>query len=207
LDYLNGVISHNVQRRPRGARLRLKCDGARAETRFRLSAKRTSPFKSAGASVPSTTGSRGARISGSNAGYTMFQSSVRGTGYQLHSSVSLSLPLPLRHRVSSRFNRTLTQDILIFGLLNGHTALSVCRCIPSKWKNTENREARKTWKGPVIGYVKALFKMTSRRGDEHHVISPSNGRRLTTQLGRQDENTTLSLSRKNSTLKMWTPRL
>ena len=49
-------------------RLRLKCDGTRAETRFRLSAKRTSPFKSAGASVQSTTGSRGVRISGSNAG-------------------------------------------------------------------------------------------------------------------------------------------
>jgi len=32
-------------------RLRLKCDGARAETRFRLSGKRTSPFKSACASV------------------------------------------------------------------------------------------------------------------------------------------------------------
>ena len=31
--------------------LRLKCDGTRAETRFRLSAKRTSPFKSAGALV------------------------------------------------------------------------------------------------------------------------------------------------------------
>jgi len=31
-------------------RLRLKCDGTRAETRFRLYAKRTSPFKSAGAS-------------------------------------------------------------------------------------------------------------------------------------------------------------
>jgi len=30
-----------------GGRLRLKCDGTRAETRFRLSAKRTSPFKSA----------------------------------------------------------------------------------------------------------------------------------------------------------------
>jgi len=29
------------------SRLRLKCDGTRAETRFRLSAKRTSPFKSA----------------------------------------------------------------------------------------------------------------------------------------------------------------
>ena len=37
-------------------RLRLKCDGTRAETRFRLSAKQTSPFKSAGASVQSTTG-------------------------------------------------------------------------------------------------------------------------------------------------------
>jgi hypothetical protein len=34
-------------------RLRLKCDGTRAETRFCLSAKRTSPFKSAGASVQS----------------------------------------------------------------------------------------------------------------------------------------------------------
>jgi hypothetical protein len=53
-------------------RLRLKCDGTRAETRFRLSAKRTSPFKSAEASVQSTAGSRGVRISGSNAGYTMF---------------------------------------------------------------------------------------------------------------------------------------
>ena len=51
---------------------RLKRDGTRAETRFRLSGKRTSPFKSAGESVQSTTGSRGVRISGSNAGYTMF---------------------------------------------------------------------------------------------------------------------------------------
>ena len=31
-----------------GGRLRFKCDGTRAEIRFRLSAKRTSPFKSAG---------------------------------------------------------------------------------------------------------------------------------------------------------------
>ena len=75
-------------------RLRLKCDGTRAETRFRLSAKRTSPFKSAGASVQSTTGSRGVRISGSNAGYTVFRGSVKGTGYPLHSLVSPSLPLP-----------------------------------------------------------------------------------------------------------------
>ena len=72
----------------------LKCDGTRAEIRFRLSAKRTSPFKSAGASVQSTTGSRGVHISGSNAGYTMFRGSVKGTGYPLHSPVSPSLPLP-----------------------------------------------------------------------------------------------------------------
>jgi len=34
------------------------------------------------------------RISGSNAGYTMFRGSVKGTGYPLHSPVSPSLPLP-----------------------------------------------------------------------------------------------------------------
>jgi hypothetical protein len=76
------------------SRLRLKCDDTRAETTFRLSAKRTSPFKSAGASVQSTTGSRGVRISGSNAGYTMFRGSVKSTVYPLHSPVSSSLPLP-----------------------------------------------------------------------------------------------------------------
>ena len=47
-----------------GGRVRLKRDGTRAETRFRLSLKRTSPFKSAGASVQSTAGSRGVRMSG-----------------------------------------------------------------------------------------------------------------------------------------------
>jgi hypothetical protein len=72
----------------------LKCDGTRAETRFRLSAKRTSPLKSAGASVQSTTGSRGVLISSSNGGYTMFRGSVKSTGYTLNSPVSPSLPHP-----------------------------------------------------------------------------------------------------------------
>ena len=72
----------------------MKYNGTRAETRFRLSAKRTGPFKSAGASVQSTTDSRGVRISGSNAGYTVFRGSVKSTGYPLHSPVSPSLPLP-----------------------------------------------------------------------------------------------------------------
>ena len=56
-------------------RARLKRDGTCAETRFGLSAQRTSPFKLAGRSVQSTTGSRGVRMSGSNgsnAGYTTF---------------------------------------------------------------------------------------------------------------------------------------
>ena len=47
-----------------------------------------------GASVQSTTGSRGVRISGSNAGYTMLQGSVKSIGY------TLQLPVPL-HFISS----------------------------------------------------------------------------------------------------------
>jgi len=85
----------------------LECDGTRAETRFSLSAQRTSPFKLAGASVRSTTGSRGVRISGSNVsnvGYTMFRGSAKGTGYPLYSPVSPSLSLPcvtVCHHISS----------------------------------------------------------------------------------------------------------
>ena len=52
----------------------------RAETRFHLSAKRTVPFNSTGASVQSTTVCRVVYISVSNAGYTTFRGSVKGTG-------------------------------------------------------------------------------------------------------------------------------
>jgi len=85
----SSTLHRNVARR-----LRLKCDGTRAETKFRPSAKGTNPFKLAGASVQSTTGSRDVRISGSNAGYTTFRSSVKGNGYPFHSPVSPSLPNP-----------------------------------------------------------------------------------------------------------------
>ena len=74
----------------------LKCGSTRAETRFRL--------KSAGASVQSTTGGRGVRNSGSNAGFTMFRGSVKSTGYPLHSPVSPSLRLScvtVCHRIST----------------------------------------------------------------------------------------------------------
>jgi hypothetical protein len=110
--------------------LRLKRDGTWTESRFRLSAKRTSPFKSAGASVQSTTAIRRVRISGSNAGYTMFRSSVKSTGYPLHSPVSPSLP-PARHRVLSHFN--LTPPVIIALLRRmlsrtHHIAFSVSLC-------------------------------------------------------------------------------
>ena len=47
---------------------RAEPDGTCAKTRFRRSPKRTSPFKSVGASVQSTAGSRGVRISLCDAG-------------------------------------------------------------------------------------------------------------------------------------------
>jgi len=78
-------------------RMRLKCDGTRAETRFRLSTKRTSPFKSAGASVQSTTGRRAVQISLRGLYCSckpVFCSHVTLTGYPLHSLVSPSLLLP-----------------------------------------------------------------------------------------------------------------
>jgi len=96
-DIQNGTQLHS-------GRIRLKCNCTCAETKFRLSTKRTSPFKSARASVQSTTGSRGVRISGTNAGYTVFRGSVKSTGYPLHLPVSPSLPLPcvtVGHHVSN----------------------------------------------------------------------------------------------------------
>jgi hypothetical protein len=75
-------------------RLRLKSDGTRAETRFRFAAKRASLFKLVGASVQSTTGNRGVRISGSNAGYTMFRGSVKST--DTHSIRQFPLHFPSR---------------------------------------------------------------------------------------------------------------
>jgi hypothetical protein len=65
-----------------------------------------SPFKSMGTSVQSIVGSRGARISGSNVGYTKFRGSE---GYCLPTPF-VSFPFtspPVRHRVPSHFNWTL----------------------------------------------------------------------------------------------------
>ena len=70
----NSLVRYDIHRRLREnwtndcGRVKTECDGTRAETRFGLPAKRTSLFISAGVSVQSAAGSRGVRISGSNAG-------------------------------------------------------------------------------------------------------------------------------------------
>ena len=91
------------------SRARLKRDGTRAETIFGLSARngRVHLNRPMGASFQSTAGSRGVRISGSNAGYTVFRGSVKGTGYPLHSPVSPFTSPPVRLRVPSHFDWTL----------------------------------------------------------------------------------------------------
>ena len=99
-----------------GCRLRLKCDDTGAETRFCLSAKRTSPFKSAGVSVHSTTGSGGVRISGSDAGYTKFRGNE---GYWLPTPFAsfpfTSLPcVTVCHQVSDALYDARSYDHKIF---------------------------------------------------------------------------------------------
>jgi hypothetical protein len=78
----------------RWVRGHMKCDGTRAETIFRLSAKRTCPFKSTRVWIQSTNVSRVVPISGSNASCTMFRGSAKSTGYPLYSPVSPLLPSP-----------------------------------------------------------------------------------------------------------------
>ena len=97
---------------------------------FSLLAKRASPFKSAGASVQSTASSRGVHISGSNAGYTMFRSSVKSTGCPLHSPVSPPLPLPCAtacHHISTGLYKCLFDTAAAV-----HAAAAVDQC--SNWE-------------------------------------------------------------------------
>ena len=87
---------------------RAERDGTRAETRFRLSLKRTSPFKSVGVSLQSTAGSRGVRISLSNAGYTTFGGGVRVLATHSIRQFPLpsrALPCAIRFRTSSTIQR------------------------------------------------------------------------------------------------------
>ena len=88
--------------RRKHSRLRLKCDGTGAETRFRLSPKRTSPFKSAEGGGWGRQFSRllAAEVCASAVVMVVMldtscsEVEYKTTGYPLHSHVSASLPLP-----------------------------------------------------------------------------------------------------------------
>ena len=137
--FVASVIQHAMRMRriilpyvASGCRRQLKCDGTRAETRFRLSAKRTSPFKLVGPSVQSTTVSRGVRISGSNAGYTMFRGSVKGIGYPLHSPVSPSLPIPcvtVCHHISTGIYHISPHYLINGTIFGGKKKLLNTKCV------------------------------------------------------------------------------
>jgi hypothetical protein len=79
-------------------------------------------------SVQSTTGSRVVRISGSNAGYTMFRGGVKSTGYPLHSTFFPSLPLPcvtVCHHISTGlYTRTPFLEHRYF-----HSSVIMCRSL------------------------------------------------------------------------------
>ena len=88
-------------------RLRLKCDGTRAETRFFFRRNGRVHLNRQGRQFSRLLAAEvcaSSFIVGSNAGYTMFRGGVKGTGYPLHSPVSPSLPLPcvtVCHHVST----------------------------------------------------------------------------------------------------------
>ena len=90
---------------------RAERDGTRAETRFRLSPKRKSPFKSEGASVQSTAGSRGVRISGSNTDKPRSEGVCEYWLPTPFASFPFASP-PVRHRVPSHFNWSLSTSNL-----------------------------------------------------------------------------------------------
>jgi len=84
-----------------------------------------------GVTVQSTTGSQGVHISGSNAGYTMFQGNVKSTGYLLHLPVSPSLPLPritVCHHISTGLC-SFTSLSYVTDFLTGLLVSVIC-CLP-----------------------------------------------------------------------------
>jgi hypothetical protein len=116
------------------------------EPDFVFRQKRTIPFKSAGVSVQSTTGSRSVRISGSNAGYTMFRGRAKSTGYPLHSPVSPSLPLPcvtVCHHISTGLYQI--------------CSTTVVECYICSW--WINMNAGNTYT-TLLGYLKVINKHT-----------------------------------------------
>jgi len=114
--------------------MRLKCDDTHSETRFCLSAQRTSPFKSAGKSFHSTTGRRA--IDFSLQGFycsckPVFCSHVTLTGYAIHSPVSPSLLLrcvTVRHHISNAVRQNLVSAHVPSHFKSSETKSGFCAC-------------------------------------------------------------------------------
>ena len=136
-----------------GGRARLKCDGTRAETRFGLSAKRTSSFKLARGSVQSTTGSRGVRISGSNgsnAGYTMFWGRVQDYWLPTPLACSPFTSPTVRHRVPSGFNWALPKVCLRLQTVHYFSSATYSR---TKLPEDDVNEHRNAFNLPLFCYL------------------------------------------------------
>jgi len=92
-----------------------------------------------GASVQSTTGSRGVRISGSDARYTVFRGSVKGTGFPFHSPVSPSLPLwcvTVCHRIPTGvYQNVLSNHLIILSIIKmyNNNYRNFCNLFDGNW--------------------------------------------------------------------------
>ena len=135
-----------------------------------------------GASVQSTTGSRAVRVRGSNAGYTMFRGSVKGTGYSLHSPVSPFTSPPVRHRVPSHFNWTLTSGYptaTAIGAMTRHSAPGFSLLEASLWTGfIRTFMFHATDRGGLLAVVRECNRLAERTLSEMSLL-----------IGRQDHRT------------------
>jgi len=136
---------------------------------FVFRAKLTSPFKSARASVQSTTGSLGVRISCSNVGYTTLRGSVKSTGYPFQSPVSPSLPLPcvtVCHHIStgieqfSREFQTSTAICMMSALLCVRAGITTLCCLIARSSSGLNIIGLVFRRGPVRISAQELIVLT-----------------------------------------------
>jgi len=140
------------------ARLRLKCDGTRAETRFHLWTKRTSPFKSAGG--VSSVDYWQASCAHQPIGFVLLMQAcvlLSCDAYWLPNTFSC-LPFtspPVRHRVPSHFNWTLPTKLPLHQTLPTGTSPGWCAGIPREAVSALNRHT-----GTGLGHAsRATFQV------------------------------------------------
>ena len=125
--------------------------------------KRTSPFKSAGASVQSTTGRRAAHISLQGLYCSckpVFCSHVTLTGYPLHSRFPFTSP-PVRHCVPSHFKSSLPQ-IYIFCIINTNETLHKSRFFIHNRNNDTFPKQEICWGHPSSETLRCITSQNSK---------------------------------------------